>query len=546
MAATQLGLWGSPQPVGKTRRGSRHTALPDVVVPDAPIPEPNRLVPESAFSHQRAGVGWLGWKVSGILADECGLGKTLQACVAADAPIVVVCPAVMREDWAREMNRWRPDLRVKIVMGTNPLDRDSLAGVDVVIINYDILSKHVDELSNIRIATLIGDEAHYLCSLKPTSKKKRKKNPDVLYEGSDRAKAFAKLAHSAERKFLLTATPVMNRPIEIWPLLHYLDPNRWHDYIKFGCYFCDGKLEKIPVRGKRTKEGKPIFRKTWNFEGSSNERKLHRVLMKDYMLRRTKAILDLPEKTRRTMMISLDEPWLSEYVAAEEDFAQWVEKNGGSEALRKHLAAPDVTKLVALRRLAAMGKLTYAKEWAVRHFEGTGRPLIVMAHHRDVTLGFAQMLSETVVRFPDGDRPVRVGKIVGGMTDNQRTADKDAFQRGELDVIVCSLQAAGVGLTLTAASETLFLERAWRPADLVQAEDRCHRIGQKNKVMITYLDAAGTIDQAVSSLLVDKQSTVAAIVDGENLSEQDAVRHVFGVLCGLHRKQSVRQRAFQW
>lgn len=501
-----------------------------------------RPVPAEAYGYQVDGIAWLDDKGSGILADDCGLGKTLQACVAADAPVLIVCPAAMRVEWQREMARWRPEFSVVVVTGRKPCELDVLQAADVVIVNYDILFSHLPNLRQVKTATLIADEAQVLINLAPASAKERKKKDGAQYEGSTRAKAFRELSILAKRKFLLTATPMMNRPIELWPLLHYLDPVRWFDYVAFGKYFCNGKLEQKP-RGKGM-TGKKAFHKVWNFQGRSNERKLHRVLSKDYMLRRTKHdVLDLPEKTRRTIMVALDDKSQDTYDAAERDFAAWVKEQGGVEALKKHLSAPAVTKMTALRHLAAVGKLDYAVDYVVKHLESTSRRLIVMAHHRDVTLGLVERLLALKIRLEfDEVRPIRVGKIIGGMTEKQRIDDKDSFQAGELDVIVCSIAAAGVGLTLTAASDTLFVERCWRPADLIQAEDRCHRIGQTNKVSITYLDAVGTIDEAVGSLLLDKRATFAKVIDGVDCDEMQATKHVFGALFGLQRRQNPKQR----
>lgn len=548
MSAKQLALWGQA-PSSKLR-----AAPPDIVcsawqttamVPPAPLPAPRRAVPPEAYTHQVDGVGWLeGLSRGGILADDCGLGKTLQATVAADPPILVVCPAAMRIEWAREMGRWRPELELTVVNGRSPLSAEKLSS-PVIVINYDVLAWHVDALKTRRTATLIADEAHLLANLEPVARSKVEKaikdgSPIERYEGSARARAFVQLADGAGRVFLLTATPMMNRPIELWPLLHYLDPKRWHDYVKFGEYFCGGKLQKIYMKGKN-KKGEQKFRKAWNFDGTSNEKKLHRVLAKEYMLRRTKDIIDLPEKSRKTVMVALSDEHADEYWRAEEDFAKWVEESGGTEALMKHLAAPVVTKLAALRKLSATGKLPIAIDWVTKHL-ASGRPLVVMAHHRDVTCGLAEKLATAEVAVGGTKRPVRVGRIIGGMTEKQRTDDKDAFQRGELDVMVCSIAAAGVGITLTQASDMLFVERAWRPADLVQAEDRIHRIGQKNACSVTYLDASGTIDEVIGRLLLDKRKTFASVVDGQDLGEPDALRLVFGAVMGVRRRQNLRQR----
>lgn len=490
----------------------------EIIRPPPPVLS-TRPVPEAAFSYQAEGIRWLDHFKNCLLADEPGLGKTIQASVAADPRVIIVCPAAMRIEWQRELAKWRPELLSFIVSGTKPHDPNLLIQYDAIIINYDVLSAHVETLTKVVFSTLIVDEAHNLKTLKSSGKLKK-------LSGSKRALAVAELArHVTDKRFFLTGTPVENRPIEVWPILYMIDPEFWSDYAAFGKRFCDGKLTEVGRRGHRVK--------TWDFSGASNVPRLHQLLSR-FMLRRKKdLVLDLPPKQRQTIYVPLDDDTAREYGQAMRDFVAWVRDSGGALAVLKHLAAPAVTKLTALRKLAARGKLDAAVEWVVSHAEGTSRPLVIMAHHRDVTVGLAERLRNTEFRSGFETRKFRVGQIVGGMSESERTADKDAFQRGDLDVIVCSIQAAGVGLTLTRASEMLFVERAWKPALLVQAEDRIYRIGQKNSVTITYMDAAGTVDEWMKALLVDKQSTVAGVVDGLELDDEKAEEFILGKVLGV-------------
>lgn len=478
-----------------------------------------RTLPAQAMEHQVKGVEWLDKVKAGLLADEPGLGKTFQACVAADGRVVVLCPAAMRVEWQREFARWRPELTSHVISGTKPVDFALIWQFDVLIINYDILPAHIDQLLKLEIRTVIADEAQALKTMRQKGKGKQ-------LEGSKRAIAAAALcAHCTHKRFMLSATPVMNRVRELWSLLHLIDPSRWSSFQEFGMRYCAGKLVKQPRRG-----GPP--RMVWDFDGASNTDELHRILKSRYMLRRTKDILSLPPKSRKTVMVSLKTDDAREYSRAANDFLGWVKEKGGVAAVIRAEMAETMVKMTSLRHLVATMKLDLAVDWILNHAEGTGRPLVVMAHHRDVTEGLVERLRATEYDAPDGRRKFRVGAILGGMGEKQRTADKDAFQDGQLDVIVCSIMAAGVGLTLTRATETLFVERAWRPSDLVQAEDRIWRIGTKNACTITYLDAEGTIDCALGETLVDKQSTVAAVVDGLDVGEEDAARLVLHTVFG--------------
>lgn len=504
------------------QRGDLEFVSKGEIVRAPPPVTSTRPAPEGAFQHQIYGIRWLDQQKSCLLADEPGLGKTLQACSAADPRIVVVCPAAMRVEWQRELAKWRPELTCYVISGTKPVDPHLLWQHDAIVVNYDVLASHLESLTKVSVSTLIVDEAHNVKTLKVTGKSKK-------LSGSKRAISVANLAaHAESKRFFLTGTPVENRPIEIWPILYMIDPVFWGNYSAFGMRFCDGKLTEVGRRGQRVK--------TWDFSGSSNVPRLHQLLSRS-MLRRKKEVLDLPPKSRQTLYVPLDDATAKEYSEAMRDFVQWVGDNGGPIAVLKHLAAPAVTKLTALRKLAAKGKLEAALEWIIAHAEGTGRPLVVMAHHREVTEGLANKLASVEFNSTTGKRLFRVGKIIGGMSEAQRTSDKDRFQAGELDVIVCSIQAAGVGLTLTKASETLFVERAWKPALLVQAEDRIYRIGQKNSVTITYMDAAGTVDEWLKELLVDKQSTVSGVVDGVDLDDQAAEEFVLGKVLGCRNGQ---------
>ena len=519
---------------GETARRAAEKALAEAsksaAEMGAPPPAPvapavvSRKIPAAAMEHQITGIRWLDQMRTGLLADEPGLGKTFQSCVAADAPVVIVCPAAMRTEWQREMNRWRPDLSVQILKKTKQKTLEEYRSTDVVIVNYDIVSKHVEGLREVGFKTLICDEAQALKNL-------RQKGVKRELVGSARAEAVAKLAASiSHKRFMLTATPIMNRVIELWSLLHIIDPRRWDSYSKFGVRFCAGEL----VEQYRPGGGKV---RVWDFSGMSNEKELHAILSERYMLRRKKEILNLPPKSRFSQMVELPYEYQVDYFKAQQEFLNWLLETSGSEAVSKAKRAEAIVRMTSLRRLAAKGKLEIAKEWIVNFAEGTGRPLVVMAHHRDVTEELIKLLREQEFDSPQGRRKFRVGGILGGISDAQRTRDKDAFQRGELDVIVCSIQAAGVGLTLTRATDTLFIERAWRPADLVQAEDRIYRIGTKNACTITYLDASDTIDAIIATMLVDKQSTSDGVIDGVDLDEEGAaelaLNQIFGQKKGL-------------
>lgn len=478
---------------------------------------PVREVPAAAMPHQREGIAWLEQHPSAILADQPGLGKTLTTIASLDAPALVICPAVMKAEWADEVQKWRPQLSTVVLSGTKAADASVYTSADVIIVNYDIVAAHEDALMLAHAArpfrTLIADEAH---GLKTLSVARRKGG--LVYSGSSRAEAVARLCRLIPRRIMVSATPVLNRPIELFPLLHMIDPHKWDDYVEFGKRYCAGFLDSIVAKGGRRV-------KTWNFTGASKTEELHDALATDHMLRRTKDVLSLPSKTRETLEVTMSREAALEYIHATQEFLSWVEKCGGPKAVAKAKRAEQLAKMAALRGLAAKGKIEPAVKWILAHQAKKKGPLVVMAHHAATIDGLEEAL---LAASPT----IRIGRIVGGQSEKRRKADKEAFQQGDLDVILCSIMAAGVGLTLTRAAETLFVERSWRPMDLVQAEDRIHRIGQTRPVTITYMDAKGTIDMAMARILLKKTATIAGVIEGEAIDEQEAARRVFGAMFG--------------
>lgn len=481
----------------------------------------DRPIPEALMPWQREGVLWLSEQGSGILAFEQGVGKTPTALAAMDAPAVVVVPASLRENWVRECTKWRPDLVVSRLDSASKLDESSLQA-DVLVTGYDTLKPNVVKALVARgTATLVIDEAQAIKELRvyagPGGRPKPGKKPA-------RAKAIYDVAQKSDRRILLTGTPMINgRPYELWPLLHLVDPKEWDSQTDYWDQYCDPQEVFIPG-------GKTVL----NVNGSDNLGELRERVLDRFMLRRTKELLDLPPKVREYRAISLSEGVAKEYRAAAADFIEWVRQMGGAARAMRAARAKVIAQLTALKRLAGIGKVETVLAEARQFLQDTGRPLIIMGHHNEALSALESALS--------GDG-YRVGTITGKVTGPKRQKAVDGFQLGTppgakperrqyLDVLICSITAAGVGLTLTRAQDMIIFERVWRPFDLVQAEDRIHRFGQKNKCTIVYYDAAGTIDDKLAALLAEKAATAAQVIDGEDLDEDEAqdrvIRDMFG------------------
>jgi SWI/SNF-related matrix-associated actin-dependent regulator 1 of chromatin subfamily A len=413
---------------------------------------------------QRAGVAYALERRRVFLADEQGLGKTIQALATVQAdlayPAVVVCPASLKLNWLREIKTWLPGRSAIALSGRTAQD---LGGADLVVLNYEIAAAHLGALGRITPRALILDESHYV------------KNPIAV-----RTKAVLELVESLGPNALrlaLTGTPVVNRPAELAPQLRALD--------RLGEY---GTMSS--------------FRR--GYASASSRRKLHSRLRSSCFLRRRKSdvLTQLPAKRRAVVPVPTSNA--AEYKRAERDFIRWLSEqsdDAGGARLAPDARAEALVKMSALRRLAARGKLDAALSW-IQDFRESGERLVIFAHHRDIQ-------AAVIDRFPD------CARIIGDDSMDEREANVRRFQADDgPELCVCSLQVASHGFTLTAAANVAFLELDWTPAKHDQAEDRVHRIGQAESVTAWYLLANETIDERIAALLAEKRDVVDSVTDG--------------------------------
>jgi SWI/SNF-related matrix-associated actin-dependent regulator 1 of chromatin subfamily A len=403
-----------------------------------------------------------------MIADQPGLGKTCQSLAYLALhpdlrPAVIVCPASLKINWAREAEMWMETGDVVEVIKTgkpHPLTCD----IGIIIINYDVLKKWLPELKAIKPQIIIFDESHFLKSAK-----------------SARTKAAAQLAKIAPHKILLTGTPVINRPAELWKQLQIIDPKTYSksNFFTWHRRYTDAKQLHF---GQKT---------VWDFSGASNLNELADSL-KNIMIRRTKdeVLPELPAKRRQTLLVSIDNR--REYNHAEKDFLSWIKEQKGHEAAERASSVEQLSMVEALRQIAIQGKMKQAIEW-VYDFLETGEKLVVFATHRATIDTLMNEFSKVAVRLD------------GGMCAEEKQLSVDRFQGDpEIRLFVGNIQAAGVGITLTEASNVLFAELGWTPSLHEQAEDRTHRIGQKNAVNIYYMIAENTIDAKIADMLEAK------------------------------------------
>ncbi len=434
------------------------------------------------YPYQRAGVAWLAQQKTALLADEMGLGKTAQAIFAAAEigahRIGVVCPASLRLNWRREFDRWWPDW----------IERPLL-----YVESYDKVARHCWREPNFDL--LIVDEAHYAKT--PTAARTK-----ALYGKSADGSG---LVSKAKRTWLLTGTPAPNNPAELWTHLRALRPEivtgangkpaAYWSFVKRYCHTFDNGFGLQIGKGRRLDELKKIIA--------------------PFILRRTKAevLQDLPEVRFDVLPLDgivtvnrLEADHLVAMFEHDERLALKVLREEGIDGLRK-----IASHVATLRRLTAMAKVPSLIDW-IEGFLESGEKLVVFAHHRDV-LDALDKAFRVEAGFADAPRQfwnVSVARVDGSTTDRQ--AEVDRFQGDpRCRLFIGQLQAAGTGLTLTAASTVLLAEQSWVPAENVQAAARVHRIGQKNACQVWSAVLAGSIDEQVGAALTRKMNDLVQL-----------------------------------
>ncbi len=430
------------------------------------------------YPFQGEGVGFIDDHDGRVLvADEMGLGKTVQALAWLQhkgnpvLPAVVVCPASLKGNWAQEVKAWTT-LTPCVLSGSVPYVplfwdcRDT-----VYIINYDILEPWIPILSRV-CSTVILDECHFIKNAK-----------------TRRCKAVKAFCKGKSHVIALSGTPIINRPIEFFNTLNILAPAEFGKYWDYANRYCAA-----------THNGYG-----WDLSGASNTDELHQRLSGNLMIRRLKedVLKDLPPKTRTTIPLDLTGR-MGEYEGAlREALGRWEDEK--PDPLR------DITQISALRQAAMNVKYDDCVEW-VDNFLETGRKLVVFDIHHKTT----DRLME------------RYGKIaiaLDGRVDNRaRSKVVEQFQNDpSVRMLIGSIAVAGTGFTFSVASDTVFLELPHTHGELVQAEDRTHRIGQKNAVNIYHLIATNTIEEDIMLLLAEKEKVVRAVVDGKDVKDEGTI-----------------------
>ncbi len=440
---------------------------------DLEIPLPPGL---TLYPFQRVGVEWLE-RTGGraLIGDEMGLGKTVQSLAwlrihPEIRPVIVVCPASVKLNWAREIKRWLEE-DVTVLKGKNGVK--TLPKTPFYVINYDILTAWIEKLTSVNAKCLIVDECHYIKNSK-----------------AKRTKAVLKLAENIEHIIALTGTPMLNRPIELYTTIKLLKVNDpvLRDFWTYVKRFCDAQ---------QTPWG-------WDFSGASNLDELQVRLRQSVMIRRLKkdVLRELPPKRR--ILIPMEINNRKEYFIALKNFREWYIERKGKEVR----GAEVLVQLEQLRQLAVMGKLDAVIEW----LKNVPEKFVVFAVHRDVQRRLVEELNALW--------------IPGGLSAEEKQRIVDEFNNSDRPIVV-SLYAGAEGMNLQTARIAVFVELPWTPGKLLQAEDRIHRIGQENSVDIYYLLAESTVEEKMMATIQKKQEIISNALDGlEDVEENKIIFEV--------------------
>ncbi|KAL2653918.1 hypothetical protein R1flu_022046 [Riccia fluitans] len=430
-----------------------------------------------------------------LIADEMGLGKTLQAlavvsCLHEDWPVLIIVPSSLRVHWANMVTTW---LNVSPSDITIVLSQGSChGGFNIVrttgkhkllvnglfnIVSYDALTKLGDIILRTGFKIVIADESHYM------------KNPQAK-----RTNVCVPVLQKAKYALLLTGTPALSRPIELFKQLQALQPTAYQKINEYGGRYCQGGFFGV-------------------WQGSSNREELHALVKSTVMIRRLKSdvLSQLPKKRREQIFMTLDERGMKQIRALLHELdtvktAMQAALQAGNKEEVMDMRTEERTLISKIYSETAEVKIPAVQEFLETMLEG-GCKFLVFAHHQVMLDGIQELLQKKKVKFIriDGKTPAA----------SRQDLVKTFQEKEDVKVAVLGIRAAGVGLTLTAASTVVFAEMSWTPGDLVQAEDRAHRIGQESAVNVYYLHAHDTIDDFIWDAVQHKLENLGQVLDGQ-------------------------------
>ncbi len=447
------------------------------------------------YDYQKEGIeAGLRWKRF-LIGDEPGLGKTLQSIGVVDTanayPCLVICPSSLKINWQREFEKFTDKKALVLdnsVATTWPyLLRMGMHHVGVV--NYESLRKyfvwdiHARKGQPFRLKDVVFCPDINLFNSVIIDESHRVKDPSAQQTIFTRG-----IVEGKQWRILLSGTPVVNRPADLIAQLSIM--GRLAEFggrSKFLVDYGGGEMSK--ERRNKDEEDKP-----------RNLDKLSQELYTRCMIRREKAkvLPQLPDKTRTDLYVEISNR--DEYELAAEDLAEYLRKYTECDDIdiRRKMRMEALVKFMTLRSLSSKGKIKQAIDF-VKTFLANGKPLVLICSLHEIVDAMKKAFPKAV-------------SVTGRDSSMMKQAAVDAFQSGNAQLIICSIKAAGVGLTLTASSNVAFVEFPWTYADCCQCEDRCHRIGQEDNVTCYYLIGRHTIDSTLYNIIHTKKTIASQIM----------------------------------
>ena len=450
-----------------------------------------------------------------LLADEMGVGKTVQAIGIAlmykeEWPVLIICPSSLKFVWRDEILKWIPDInddKINIQIFKSSKDYFK-CGVKIYIMSYDLTVKLEDKITEKNFKFIIADEAHYM------------KSPDAK-----RTKCLMPIIKRSKRVILITGTPILAKPVELYPLLTMLRPDLFHNFKEFGNRYCDPKRN--------------FFGMDWT--GSSNPKELNYIL-RHIMIRRLKkeVMNQLPPKKRQKVEIQTDPKVIKQIQAINLSSEKIIEKINelNNSQINPNLVTyvnpekpeDDNENLLNLfnkvYNLSAEAKISGVKEY-IHYLIDNKCKFLIFAHHMKMLDGIEEEVKKLKVDYIRIDGKVKLEK-------RQEYVYK--YQHDETCLVaILSITACYTGITLTAASTVVFSELHMTPAVMIQAEDRAHRIGQEHEcVNIHYLYGPDTIDEVLFRMLNQKQNIFSNTLDNmvKNMEVKNTYKKVGDFLKG--------------
>lgn len=466
------------------------------------------------FDHQREGMAFLMTLgladvrlKGGILADDMGTGKSIQSVCAAnarfpDGRILIICPASLKTNWRNEIWKWLGKQEtIQIMKGT----ADTVGDARWVIINYDIVLNYVDHLRAVGFSLLIADEAHNL------------RNPETQRSiaiagcGAKRAKgnrpareAQPGIAETCQQSWMLTGTPILNRTKELFNLLKIIGHPLGQDWWRFASRYCAARSNGWGM----------------NFNGSSNLGELSAKMANCYLKRMKSQVLNLPPKIQSPRPVDLTDAELNAYHDAVDAMLGRLDGQEDDACI--------LAELNALKLQTARIKMASTIE-AAREVVDEGGKVLVFTFYKEVLDALQDEFGNSCVRIDGSVSPAKRQDIV------------DTFQNDPSKVVFLGqIEAAGVGLTLTAAQTVLINDYPWTPGILYQAEDRAYRIGQEGTVNVYYQEAEGTFDSKLKVILDEKNAVIDAFESGADIASKARMNVVKKLLKEIKKDAAAR------